>query len=208
VRGLQIRVVSPAKQAHGFFVEVIDALQRQTQVDGAADGLAAIEQPAARFRATALASSGSAAQASHRAATCAAAKTRVWYGEPVGVAAGHSYLEVQLSNIGRSTCSFFGYPGVSALKSSGTEVGKPARHTGTKITVTLAPGATAHFVVTVTDASLICAHPVRATQIRVFPPGQFHAQIVPLVTEQCVGRSVMSVDAVHSRAGIPGFSAT
>jgi uncharacterized cupredoxin-like copper-binding protein len=170
---------------------------------GAGLAVAAILLPTA-----ALASSGSAAQASHPAATCAAAKTQVWYGEPAGVAAGHSFVEFQLSNTGRSTCSFFGYPGVSALNASNVEVGKPARHAGTKITVTLAPGATAHFVLTITDASLICAHPVHATQIRVFPPGQLHAQKLQLATQQCVGRSVMSVDAVHPRAGIPGFSAT
>ena len=170
---------------------------------GAGVAVAAILLPTA-----ALASSGSAAQGSHRAATCAADKTRLWYGEPVGVAAGHSYVEFQLSNTSRSTCSFFGYPGVSALNSRGTEVGKPARHAGTKITVRLAPGATAHFVLTITSAPLICAHPVSAAQIRVFPPGQFHAQKLPLATEQCVARSVMSVDAVHPRAGIPGFSST
>jgi len=170
---------------------------------GAGLAVAAILLPTA-----ALASSGSAAQASHRAATCAANHTRVWYGEPVGVAAGHSYVEFQLSNISRSTCALFGYPGVSALNSSGTEVGKPARHAGNKITVTLAPGATAHFVLKITSAPLICAHPVSAAQIRVFPPGQFHAQKLPLATEQCVSRSVMSVDAVHPRAGIPGFPAT
>jgi uncharacterized cupredoxin-like copper-binding protein len=170
---------------------------------GAGLAVAAILLPTA-----ALAASGSAARAAHPAATCAAASTRVWYGEPVGVAAGHSYVEFQLSNTGRSTCAFFGYPGVSALNSNGTEVGKPARHAGAKITVTLAPGATAHFVLTITDPTIICAHPVHATQIRVFPPGQFHAQKLPLATGQCVGKVVMSVDAVHPRAGIPGFSAT
>jgi len=178
-------------------------LLRPRLAAGAGLAVAAILLPTA-----ALASSGSAARAAHPAATCAAANTRVWYGEPVGVAAGHSYVEFQLSNTGRSTCAFFGYPGVSALNSSGTEIGKPARHAGTRITVTLAPGATAHFVLTITSAPLICAHPVSAAQIRVFPPGQFHAQKLPLATEQCTGRSVMSVDAVHPRAGIPGVSAT
>jgi len=179
-------------------------LLRPRLAAGAGMAVAAVLLPTA-----ALAASGSATQASHPAATCAAANTRVWYGlAEGGAAAGHTFVEFQLSNIGRSTCAFFGYPGVSALNAGGTEVGKPARHAGTKITVTLAPGATAHFVLSITNASLICAHPVHATQIRVFPPGQFHAQIVPLATQQCVGRAVMSVDAVHPRAGIPGFSAT
>ena len=173
---------------------------------GAGVGLAAaaILLPTAALASSAA--SGATAQASHPAATCAAANTRVWYGVPGGVATGHSFIEFQLSNIGHTTCSFFGYPGVSALNSHGIEVGKPASHSGAKVTVTLARGETAHFVLTITDASLICAHPVHATQIRVFPPGQFHAQTVPLATQQCIGRSVMRVDAVHPRAGIPGFS--
>jgi len=165
---------------------------------------AAILLPTAALASSAA--SSSTANASHPAATCAAVNTKVWYGVPAGVATGHSFVEVQLSNVGNTTCSFFGYPGVSALNSRGIEVGKPASHAGPKITVTLARGETAHFVLTITDASLICMHPVHATQIRVFPPGQFHAQRVPLATQQCIGRSIMRVDAVHPRAGIPGFS--
>jgi len=157
----------------------------------------------------ALAASGSAGQASNHAVSCAAANTRVWYGVGLGgAAAGHTFIDFQLSNVGHSTCTFFGYPGVSALNAHNAEVGKPASHSGTKISVALAPGSTAHFVLNITDASLICTHPVHATQIRVFPPGQFHAQSLPLATQQCVGRSVMHVDAVHPRAGIPGFSAS
>src|SRR5260221_957007 len=46
---------------------------------------------------------------------CRAANTRIWYGLPSGVATGHAFFELQFSNIGRSACTFFGYPGVSAL---------------------------------------------------------------------------------------------
>src|SRR5690349_16089792 len=62
-----------------------------------------------------------AASAAHRALPprCTAAHTRVWYGEPADDAAGHSYFQLQLSNIGHTTCSFFGFPGVSALNSHG-----------------------------------------------------------------------------------------
>jgi hypothetical protein len=172
---------------------------------GVSVAAAAILLPTAALASSAAAGSS----ASHTAGGCAASNTRVWYGVPIDHSAGHAHVEFQLSNIGHSTCTFFGYPGVSALNSHGIEVGKPASHAGAKITVTLAPGATAHFVLAITDASAVCGnHAVHATQIRVFPPGQFHAQIVPLATLQCVGRSVMRVDAVHPRAGIPGFSSS
>jgi hypothetical protein len=171
---------------------------------GAGLTAAAILLPAAALASSAA--SGSTAQARQPAAVCAAANTQVWYGLPADHSAGHAHFAFQVSNIGHSTCTFFGYPGVSALNSHGIEVGKPASHSGAKVTVTLAPGATAHFILTVTNAFLVCAHPVKATSIRVFPPGQFHAQIMPLATLQCVHKSVMAVDAVHPRAGIPGFS--
>jgi hypothetical protein len=42
--------------------------------------------------------------------------------------------------------------------------------------------------------------------LRVFPPGQFHSQNVPLSTQECIGKSVLSVDSVHPGTGIPGFT--
>jgi hypothetical protein len=161
---------------------------------------AAILLPAA-----ALASS---AAPSHPSAPpgCTSVHTRVWYGLPGDGAAGHIFYQLQFSNIGHSTCTFFGYPGVSALDIHGHQVGSPATHSGAKLTVTLAPGATAHVVLEVTNASLVCAHPVKAAVLRVFPPGQFHAQLVGFPSEGCPGKSVMHVDAMHPRAGIPGFS--
>jgi hypothetical protein len=72
--------------------------------------------------------------------------------------------------------------------------------------VVLAPGATAHAVLGVTDAGAVCAHPVRTVTLRVFPPGQSRAQFVPLALEACLHRSVLRVRAVHSGTGIPGFT--
>lgn len=149
-----------------------------------------------------------AARTSHhlQPARCTAAHTRVWYGEPADDATGHAYFQLQLSNIGHTTCSFFGFPGVSALNEHGHQVGHPATHYGHRIAVTLKPGQTAHMVLVVIDASLVCAHPVQATDLRVFPPGQFHSQSVPLATQACAGKSVLQVDSVHPGTGIPGFT--
>jgi Domain of unknown function (DUF4232) len=166
---------------------------------------AAILLPTAALASSA--SAGSPAHPSHPAvAGCIAANTRVWYGLPADHSAGHTYYEFQISNVGRSTCSFFGYPGVSALNRAGHQIGLPATHYGSRISVTLAPGATAHVVLVVVDASLLCSSPVHATQIKVFPPGQFHSQSVPLATQVCIGKSVLRVDSVHPRAGIPNYS--
>lgn len=148
----------------------------------------------------------SARAAAHAASGCTSVHTRAWYGLPGDAATGHSFIQLELSNIGHSTCTFFGFPGVSALDSHGHQVGHPATHTGHRIGVTLAPGATTHMVLVITDASLVCSHPVKATDLRIFPPGQFHSQNVPLATRQCIGKSVLSVDSVHPGTGIPGFT--
>jgi hypothetical protein len=139
-------------------------------------------------------------------AGCVAANTRVWYGLPADHSAGHTFYEFQFSNIGRSTCTLYGYPGVSQLNSAGHQIGLPASHYGSRVSVTLAPGATAHVVLVVVDASAVCSNPIPATQIKVYPPGQFHSQSVPLATQVCLGRSVLQVDSVQPRAGIPGYS--
>lgn len=145
--------------------------------------------------------------AGHRAvAPCTAPQTRVWYGEPGDGAAGHIFFQLQFSNIGHSACSLFGYPGVSAVDIHGHQVGNAATHSGAKLHVTLAPGATAHVVLAVTQAAFVCSHPVKAALLKVFPPGQRHAQLVGFASQGCPGKSVLHVDAVHPRAGIPGFS--
>jgi Protein of unknown function (DUF4232) len=155
----------------------------------------------------ALASSAGTSAASRAAvAGCTSVNTRVWYGLPFEGTAGHFFYQLQFSNIGHSTCSFFGYPGVSTLDANGHQVGLPATHSGSRLTVTLAPGATGHVVLEVTDAGAVCAHPVKTVTLRVFPPNQFHAQLVPFPSQACPGKSVLHVDAMHPRAGIPGFS--
>ena len=161
---------------------------------------------AALLPAMALAAPSAPIAAARAASGCTSVHTRAWYGLPGDAATGHSFIQLELSNIGRSTCTFFGFPGVSALNSHGHQVGHPATHSGHRISVTLTPGATTHMVLVITDASLVCSHPVKASDLRIFPPGQFHSQNVPLATQQCVGKSVLSVDSVHPGTGIPGFT--
>lgn len=154
----------------------------------------------------ALASSAASGSAAAPAGTCAATATRLWYGVPSEGAAGSSFWQIELSNIGHTTCSFFGFPGVSALDIHGHQVGLAATHTGVRVGATLVPGATAHFVLRVVNAGAVCAHPLHGVLLRVFGPGQFHSNIVGFVSEQCPGKSLMSVDSVHPGTGIPGFT--
>ncbi|MDR2986219.1 MAG: DUF4232 domain-containing protein, partial [Nocardiopsaceae bacterium] len=72
----------------------------------------------------------SARSAAHAVPACTSVHSRVWYGLPADNAAGHSYIQLQISNTGRSTCTFFGYPGVSALNSQGNQVGHGGTSSG------------------------------------------------------------------------------
>ena len=154
----------------------------------------------------AIAATGALAAPNAPAAQCTPNHLTVWTGQPGDAAAGHDFFQVQISNVGASTCTLFGYPGVSLLNNSGHQVGLPASHSGAKATVVLAPGSTSHFVLTVTDPFIVCAHPVKGSILRVFAPGAFHANQTEFAASVCPHNVTLHVDAVHAGTGIPGFS--
>jgi hypothetical protein len=155
----------------------------------------------------ALASSdGPGAPARAPATPCHSPSTTVWFAEPSNGTAGSSYFDLEFSNVGHSTCTFFGFPRITALDSLGHQVGLPATRTGPQgAVITLGPGGTAHVILRVVDAGAVCAHPVDAVLLKVFPPGQFSSQLVPLATQGCPGHSVLSMDALHANTGIPNY---
>ena len=154
-----------------------------------------------------LAATGAlAAPSAPRAAQCSPSHLTLWTGQPGDAAAGHAFFEVELSNVGHSACSLFGYPGVSLLNANGHQVGLPAGHSGARSTVVIARGGTAHFVLTVTDPGIVCAHPVKGNVLKVFAPGTFHANLTEFSASVCPHKVTLHVDAVHAGTGIPGFS--
>jgi Protein of unknown function (DUF4232) len=169
---------------------------------GVALACAAVALPAA-----ALAASGAPSRQGVAAVPgCSAASTEVWLGLPGDGTAGTTFYQLEFSNIGRHTCSLFGYPGVSAIDIHGHQVGQPASHSGIRHTVILRPGGTSHVVLAVGDAGAFCAHPVSAAQLRVFPPGQTHSQLVQLAVQVCRHRVTMRVLPVRPGTGIPFFT--
>ena len=155
----------------------------------------------------ALAASGAAgAQASPAVPACTSTRTDVWYGLPGNGTAGASYYEIQFTNVGHSTCSFYGYPGISADNIHGNQVGKAATHGGGRLLVVLAPGATGHVVLKVVDAGAVCLHPQNASGLKIYAPGQTAWEFIGLATQGCPGRSVLSVDSIHPGTGVPDYS--
>jgi hypothetical protein len=173
----------------------------------AALGPAAAAPSAVGPAAVGPAAAGPSAAGPAGAPACSDEHTQVWLGLPGGGTAGTTYYQLEFSNIGPTTCTLFGFPGVSAVRANGHQIGPGASRTGRHDSVvTLLPGETGHAVLEVTDAGAVCAHPVRAAGLRVYPPGQTTAQPVPLAIEMCSKRPVLQVRTVHDGTGIPGFT--
>jgi Protein of unknown function (DUF4232) len=133
-----------------------------------------------------------------------------------GAAAGSTYYPLNLTNNSKSSCSLFGYPGVSFVTGpSGSQIGQPATRNPaiTPSTVVLSPGQTAHVTIQVVDAlnySKSACQPVKAHWLKIFPPGQFSALYVKFTALTCSAKlpsklgSPLTVDAVRGGAGKPG----
>ncbi len=140
---------------------------------------------------------GSVAKASATSAAapppCAAAGLVVWLDTREGRAAGSVYYRLELTNLGARTCSLRGYPGVSAVDLSGRQLGSAAgrnpAHAARRLL--LAPRATATAVLHVAQAANFSAarcRPTMAAGLRVYPPGQTVARVVPFPFPACSRR--------------------
>jgi len=161
---------------------------------------------AAAFFLPAAAGASSTAASSAAWGPCAG-HISVWYGLPSTGNLAVTVFQFQVSNTGSRGCTFFTYPKVSALTRHGTAAGLPATHRGRKVHVRIAPRGTAHFILVIENAPpCLRTHAVLADGLKIFVFGEGRASSVRLITHQCTNKSIMSVDAIHPGAGIPGFS--
>jgi hypothetical protein len=102
-----------------------------------------------------------------------------------------NHIGLQLTNTGSSSCTLYGYPGVSWVAGAdGHQVGAAAQRQtdnsgNAQQTVTLAPGALASAPLDIVDAAVIPpaeCKPVPVRGLRVYPPGQTAALFLPLPT--------------------------
>jgi len=112
------------------------------------------------------------------AAKCTAADLEVWVAADQGNgAAGTVFYPLEFTNISKHTCTLFGHPGVSAINSSGRQLGSPAVW-DTSIrphTVRLAPAATGYARLSYSDVitgDCPAGDKVMAFELRVIPPDQ------------------------------------
>ena len=133
--------------------------------------------------ATSFASAGSASSAAVNQNTgggppgCASRDLKATVGIAQG-AAGSVYQVIDFTNIGTSSCSLYGYPGVALAGGSPvTQIGAPAARSTASAPklVSLAAGATANTLLQITDAQNYptsrCG-PTASTYLQIYPPNQ------------------------------------
>ncbi len=142
------------------------------------------------------------------AAKCRTSQLEVWLGDGLGGGVlGGYYYPLELSNVSHHSCSLNGYPKVIAYRGAGTEVGPAGMHTRQRHrTVTLAPGATAHAQLRITDWGALCLTEVGADGLEVSPPGRRSAQPITFPFGACANSTVLKVGPVRRGVGIPAYT--
>jgi Protein of unknown function (DUF4232) len=139
---------------------------------------------------------------------CATANLKATVGVAQG-AAGSVYQVIDFTNIGSSTCSLYGYPGVSlAAGTPVTQVGAAASRSTSSAPslVTLAAGATANTLVRITVAQnypTATCKPVATTYLQIYPPNQTTPIFVAYKSTGCSATSVnlLTVSVVQAGSG-------
>ena len=165
--------------------------------------------------AVAAGSSGAvlAADTSHAAPAavraCTADDLGVWLAvAQLDGAAGSVYYPLQFTNLSRHACAMRGFAGVSAVDRNLHQLGSPAgrAHVVPVRTVVLAPGRTAHAVLRYGDVTVSTApgcHPTfRTFELRVYPPGQYHATYAAFDFEVCSHAGPVYMDIGPLQAGV------
>ncbi|MER6075248.1 DUF4232 domain-containing protein [Streptomyces sp. NPDC001817] len=122
--------------------------------------------------------------------------------------AGSVYQVIDFTNISQTTCTLYGYPGVSLAGGSPVhQIGPAATRntTAPRALVTLAPRATGNVLLRITDAGnypTAQCHPTAAQYLQVYPPGQTTPIYVAYTSTACAGTvGLLSVSAVQPGSG-------
>jgi hypothetical protein len=152
---------------------------------------------------------------------CTTGDLDVWLNTSGNGAAGSSYYDLEFTNLSSHSCTISGYPGVSALGTSGQQLGiaagHNAQHAVALITLTsgsqkagmdgFQTGNTATVVLAITDAgdySPSACRAVVATGLRVYPPDQTASKIVPYPFIACSKRGPLILHVEPIQTGVQG----
>lgn len=127
---------------------------------------------------------------------------------PGNAAAGSQLIPIQFTNISTSTCTLYGFPGVSFTgETYAVQVGPAAarNHASPEQVVTLAPGAVASAQIKIVDAQNYPAGTcglTTASGILVYPPNLSKSVGLPFNGYACVHKwNVLTVNAVVAGPG-------
>jgi hypothetical protein len=181
---------------------------------------AAVAGAAILLPAIALASSGSATSSSRSSAhveaatpACHRANLEAWLAIPAGFTNATNYYDLEISNLSGHACTLYGFPGVSASRANGKQLGSAAMRIKTSPApqlVTLpARGGTAHDLLYIDDAGNVPAslcHPATAAGLRVYAPGDYQSLGFPFSFPACARRGplYMALTPMVAGTGIPG----
>jgi Protein of unknown function (DUF4232) len=121
-------------------------------------------------------------------------------------AAGTIFYPLDFTNTSSSACTMYGYPGVAFVSSpGGSQIGAPAsrRIAAAPMVITVAPGATAHATLAVSDVLIgnNCQHQLQVNWIQVYPPDQFTALFAPLSRLGCADKSLVTMGVTIVTSG-------
>jgi hypothetical protein len=151
---------------------------------------------------------------------CASANLVVWLDVPPGndYAGGADYY-LEFTNLSGRACTLRGYPGVSAVSLSGSQLGSPAGWGApATTTVTLVSGTTATARLQINDPTAYsnrCLLPPpwqqpwrgwtapTAAGLRVFPPNQFAPKVIPYPFAACAHTGPVYIHAGPVTPGGP-----
>lgn len=141
-------------------------------------------------------------------AACATSALKVAQAPGSGGAAGSFYFDLTFTNTGSSSCTLYGYPGVSFTTSGHSQLGLPAqRDPSSARLITLSPGGVASNQVRVPDVGVFsqsACKPATAAYIKVYPPNQTASVYVSAKTKVCTtsqGRSGVQTVVSGAHAG-------
>ena len=136
---------------------------------------------------------------------CATTGLKLTVGTANG-AAGTIFYPLDFTNTSGSACTMYGYPGVAFVSSpGGSQIGAPAsrRAAAAPTVITVAPGATAHATLAVSDVLIgnNCKHQLQVHWVQVYPPDQFKALFAPLSRPGCADKSLVTMGVTTVTSG-------
>jgi hypothetical protein len=138
---------------------------------------------------------------------CAPGQLGAWVNVDSGNgAAGSIYYHLDFTNTSGGTCHLYGYPGVSATTSNGTQLGDAAaRDSAVPASyVNIPPGGTAHAVLRYSDVEVSTSgcKPADAALLKVYPPNDSGARFAFFSLPVCTvkGHDYLSIRRVQPGA--------